>query len=107
MAESLLPKVWLDFEKYQINENRGYKVVPRTFSSSSCKESESDPAQLSPKLLARPAVFTQPELSGVLLGIQTSRLRTGGLWPLQRPKAQVEGGLLLLAPRAHGWPLGL
>lgn len=84
-----------------------YQEPPHPHSDISRKESKSDTAQLSPKLLARPAVFVQLELSGVLLGVHTSRVRTGGLWPLQRPMAHEEGGLLLLAPRAHGWPLGL
>lgn len=73
----------------------------------SWKDFKSDTASLSPKLLARPAVFIQLELSGVFLGIQTSRLGTGGLWPLKRPTAQEEGGLLLSASGAHGWSSGL
>lgn len=48
--------------------------------------------------LARPAVFTQLEPLGLgCPGIQTSRPRTGHLWPPKRPTAQEKGGLLLVS----------
>lgn len=84
-----------------------YQEPLHPHSDISCKESKSDTAQLSPKLLARPAVFVQLELSGVLLGVHTSRVRTGGLWPLQRPMAHEEGGLLLSAPSTQSTRLAI
>lgn len=110
MAESLLSKVWLALKNIKLMRTEDIKLYQEPshpHSDISCKDPKSDTAQLSPKLLARPAVLMQLELSGVLSGIQTSRLRTEGMWPLNRPTAQEEGGLLLLAPGAHGWSLGL
>lgn len=77
-----------------------YQEPSHPHSDISCKDPKNDTAQLSPKLLARLAVLVQLELSGVLLGVQTSRWRTGGLWPLKRPTVQEEGGLLAVGTQS-------